>query len=104
MRVATRRVTESVPREISAMEEAELRARTMVDALKKCGPGCGLHLKSSGTVVILGPHAYPVSETPTMYSEADLKKAVSLGLIEESKLKLMDKDKRVEIDGYVARR
>jgi hypothetical protein len=87
---------------MTTMEESESRARCMVDVLKECGEGCGLHVKTTGTVVILGPGDYPISENPTTYNKADIEKAVSLGLIARSVLKLMGKDRRVEIDCYQA--
>jgi len=47
----------------------------------------------------VGPGPYPMGATPTVYDRADLEMAVTLGLVEPAKLRLMDKDKTAEIDG-----
>jgi hypothetical protein len=84
------------------MEALEERARRLVEALKKRGEDCGLCVGSSGAVVIIGPGRYPMAATPTLYQRADLEKAIVLGLVQPAKIRLEDKGKTVEIDGYLA--
>ncbi len=84
------------------MEALEERARQLVRALKNRGEECGLCVGPSGRLVIIGPGRYSTAAAPTLYERADLEKAIALGLVEPAKIRLVDKDKTVEIDGYLA--